>query len=216
MRTSILLILAALAFSGCASSQPSGPGPATASAQAQPEAPHAQGMTGGMMNGEMMGGDMAAMCPMEVKGTTAGAEDVDGGAAMVFKTTGDVAELRQRVAHMAEMHNQHHGEGHGPGMGMQGGQAGAGGAEQSAHAGMMAGMMMPPSTARAEDVDGGARLILAPKDPADLNKVRQHVQQHAQQMASGKCPMMSMPASQGTGAPGEPSDHAAHHPGGTN
>jgi len=58
---------------------------------------------GGMMSGGMMG----EKCPMEVAGTSVRAEEVEGGAAMIFSTKGDVAELRRRVAAMAEMHSKH-------------------------------------------------------------------------------------------------------------
>jgi hypothetical protein len=44
------------------------------------------------------------MCPMEVPGTTASVADTEDGVAITFTTTGDVAELRQRVHGMAEMH----------------------------------------------------------------------------------------------------------------
>lgn len=59
---------------------------------------------------DMMSQGMAD-CPMAIAGTTARSEDVEGGAAMVFSTTGDVAELRRRVAAMAQMHNKHAGAG---------------------------------------------------------------------------------------------------------
>ncbi len=50
---------------------------------------------------------MAGMCPMKVEGTTAVASEVEGGMGLSFTTTtGNVAELRQRVRRMAEMHNQ--------------------------------------------------------------------------------------------------------------
>ena len=51
--------------------------------------------------------------------------------------------------------------------------------------------MMPTATAAAEDIEGGARLILQPKDPAQLGALREHVRMKAQRMAGGECPMMS-------------------------
>lgn len=124
---------------------------------------------GGMKGGGMKGGGMMAMkdkCPMEVPGTTAQAEDVDGGAALTFKTAQDAAELRKRVAQMAEKHNK-----------MAGG-------------GMHGGMMLPPSDARSEDVEGGARLVFTPQKPETLGELRDKVKKHAADMASHKCPMM--------------------------
>src|SRR6187402_2762029 len=48
-------------------------------------------------------------CPMVVPGTSVTVEDTATGAALVFVTTGDVAEVRRRVASLAQMHNEHHG-----------------------------------------------------------------------------------------------------------
>ena len=51
-------------------------------------------------------------------------------------------------------------------------------------------MKMVDSTARAEDIDGGTRIVLTPKDPAQLADLRAHAHEHAEQMAGGHCPMM--------------------------
>ncbi len=66
---------------------------------------------GAMMGGSMMGKGMGDSCPMAVAGTSVRAEEVAGGTAMVFTTTGDVAELRRRVTAMADMHNKKGAEG---------------------------------------------------------------------------------------------------------
>jgi hypothetical protein len=50
---------------------------------------------------------MPGICPMQVEGTTVTEADVDGGASLVFVTTGDVAVLRDRVTKMAAMHQSH-------------------------------------------------------------------------------------------------------------
>jgi hypothetical protein len=47
-------------------------------------------------------------CPVAVAGTSVSVEDSPTGAALVFVTTGDVADVRRRVASMASMHNEHH------------------------------------------------------------------------------------------------------------
>ncbi len=107
---------------------------------------------------------MDDMCPMQVAGTTVAATDVEGGVALGFTTSsGDVSELRRRVTHMAEMHNQEH----------------------------AAGRMMPAATASAEDAEGGARMILRPTDPAQLDALREHAHTHAERMSHGECPMMA-------------------------
>jgi hypothetical protein len=80
---------------------------------------------------------------------------------------------------------------------------------------MRGGMMMPPpSTARSEEIEGGARLVITPRDPGDLAKLREHAGQHAGMLASGRCPMMAMQHGQDAKAapPSEPSEHETHHP----
>jgi len=181
---------------------------------------------------------MSGMCPMQVPGTTVAAADVEGGVGLSFTTTtGDVTELRRRVAHMAEMHNQHGGQmmmgGHGTPPAAAGGEhqhgAGSGngpqhgdGAKGHAGSGMMmgggmmggGGMMMPPANASVEDIEGGARLVLRPKDAAQLGALRDHVRMTAERMSRGECPMMSLGGGE-PAAPTEPgaADHDAHHPG---
>ena len=167
---------------------------------------------------------MAGMCPMQVPGTTVAATEIDGGIGLSFTTTTvDVAELRQRVRRMAEMHNQPGGHSM---MGSHGTAAPGAGAEhqhgaprtgdEAGRSGMMmgGGMMMPAATASVEDIDGGARLNLQPKDHAQLGALREHVRMKAQRMAGGECPMMSL-GSVGESAPVNPGDagHDAHHPG---
>jgi len=143
-------------------------------------------MHGGMMHGGMMHeGMMTGMCPMSVPGTTVQAVEAEGGAALAFTTqkSDQVGELRSRLQRMATMHNgghmmsagmMTHGGGTNGGMMMGAGMAG-----------------MPVSTATAEDIDGGARLVLKPKDPAELEVLRAHVKEHAEQMQQGACPMMA-------------------------
>jgi hypothetical protein len=116
-------------------------------------------------------------CPMQVPGTTVTASDVEGGVALAFTTHGgDVAELRERVQRMTETHHQHH----------SGGVMG----------------MAPPSTAASEDIEGGARLVLKPQDPAQLEALREHARTHAARMAEGDCPMMSHLGSGASAPPG--------------
>lgn len=217
MKTSILFVTGALALGGCASSKAREPATTPQTEARQAATAQQESTRGGMMGN----GEMAGMCPMRVDGTTVRAEEVEGGAAMVFTTTGDVAELRQRVAAMAEMHDRRHADGNGHGMGMHSNGGGMQGAKDSGMQccggkGMKGqGMMMiPPATVRTEEVDGGARLVFTPQDPADLSALREHFAQHAKMMASGRCPMMLAPPPKATeGAPAsEASQHESHHP----
>jgi hypothetical protein len=135
--------------------------------------------------GEPSAGMQPGVCPMAVPGAQAVAADVEGGEAVTFTTSSDqVAELRNRVHAMADMHNRHHqggGMDHG-GMheGMQGGAMGHGsmGGGSADH---MA-MMPPPSHAAVEDLPSGARLVVTPNDPADLDQLRSAVRMHAEHM----------------------------------
>ncbi len=200
------LAMSALLIVGCASSQ--------ASREATTPAPTAT--SGTEMQG--MRGDMEAMCPMQVEGTTVNAEDVEGGVAVTFTTSSDIAELRKRVAHLAQMHGQ-------PGMGMHApADAGDGHAhggkpsDASQHqGGMMAGgMMMPAATAQSEEVEGGARILLTPQDAADLDKLREHARHMTERMSSGQCPMMSMQGEAPEPPPASSENHESHHPEGNN
>jgi hypothetical protein len=134
---------------------------------------------------------MMQMCPMAVPGTQVSAADTAGGEAITFTTTPDaLADLRSRVGAMADMHNQHHQGGgadsmHAGGMqGMHGGMMGGGAGA------MHGGMMPPPSRAVVEDVAGGARIVVTPNDPADLDPLRTTLRAHAQHMQeTGQCGM---------------------------
>jgi hypothetical protein len=86
--------------------------------------------------------------------------------------------------------------------------------ESSTMNGMMTGMMLP-FTAEYEEVSGGIRLTLRPKDPARLEEFRAQVRQHAERMKNGECPMMSGMMNrmmQDMVPKGEPQpDHSVHH-----
>jgi hypothetical protein len=127
-----------------------------------------------------MGVMMGDRCPMKVPGTTVASVDVDGGASLVFVTMGDVPELRDRVRAMAEMHNRRQAGG-----GMMMGNKGPG--EAGGSQGLTAGETMPAATASADDVEGGARLVLVPTDPAQLKSLRAHTRMHADRMTRGEC-----------------------------
>jgi hypothetical protein len=98
-----LAVILVGAAAGCSTSKSAEPQAVATTAAPAPAPAHEPGTGMGMMGG---------MCPMQVLGTTVAAADVEGGAALSFTTsTGDVNDLRQRVHHMAEMHDQMHGQG---------------------------------------------------------------------------------------------------------
>lgn len=128
-------------------------------------------------------------CPVAVAGTSVTAEDTATGAALVFVTTGDVGELRKRVAAMAGSHNEHHGA-----MGALPTGDEAGGGHHHDHAAMQHQQQAPASGAMigvhskaiAQDVEGGAKLayVAAPDGVAQLQG---ELRVHAQHLASGTC-----------------------------
>lgn len=176
----------AVAISGCASKQQTAPTPTTATAAAQP-APQPRS---------------SKMCPMMVDPATTQVttSDTSDGVAIAFTTTADVNELRTRVRHMADMHNQM--------VGMRAGETGGGGGMQGGmqggmgmHEGMQSGRMpahehvmrkpIVASRATAEDIPGGARIVLVPVEPSELTALRQDARMRAEMMQSGQCPMMA-------------------------
>ena len=177
-RTSIacaILLASTVIGSACAKNQ------TTSASTAEPPsgAPEHSMMGAGMM--PMMGaGDP---CPMGVQGTTVQATETSDGMSMAFTTTGDVGELRKRAHGMSDrMNGQASGAMGTSGMMMKGGDGGAG---------MMMGGSMPPMNVQVEDIEGGARLRMTPRDPSRVAEMKKHVQQHAQMMNQGhSCPMM--------------------------
>jgi hypothetical protein len=131
-------------------------------------------------------------CPIAVPGTRLAAADTPDGVSVTFTTSPDRAEdLRARVHAMADMHNRHHQQGAAAGEhgGMMGGMMHHGGSA-APEAGQTSMPMPPPSRATAQDIEGGARLAVAPYDPADLERLRSTVRMHAEQMQkTGTCGM---------------------------
>ena len=134
---------------------------------------------------------MAGMCPMSVPGTNLSAADTSTGEAITFTTTPDqAAALRERVHAMADMHNRHHASGD-AGHDEMGGMHGGGMTGGHASHGMMGDMQMPPpSRAVVEDLPDGARIIVTPNDPADLERLQKTVRTHAEHMQQHGCGMM--------------------------
>jgi hypothetical protein len=140
-------------------------------------------------------------CPVAVPGTSVSVEDTDTGAALVFVTTGDAAELRRRVGSMASMHNDQHGA-MGPlptgnedakhdMHGMHGDHASHGGhaghdTSSGEHAGHAGGMISVHSQATTEEIVGGARLAFIAA-PTDVAKLQDELRMHAQHFAAGTC-----------------------------
>lgn len=180
-------ILLTLALGGCGGSSSTSGAPMTKVAPAASDA-----------------GD--ASCPVAVAGTSVTVEDTTDGAALVFITTGDVADVRRRVVAMASMHNEHHasmgalpdgqqsGDGHaGHSMGSGSGGHDMGGhaghnMSSGEHAGHAGGMIGVHSQAVTSDVEGGARIVFV-ADGADVGKLQGELRMHVQHFAAGTCRM---------------------------
>jgi hypothetical protein len=176
-----------------------------------------QTMSGPSVSGPMMD-SMRANCPMVVADADVKVEDSDKGVTLTFTTEkGDVADLRARVDHLAQMYAMHPaggsmmwhqmGEGHGMGMGhgagMMGHDTGTGMMGAGGRHGMGGGMMgdgdgmgsMPPAKATVETIAKGARLVLTPTNGSELAALRSHARLHQQHMQSGQCWMSNAPSS---------------------
>lgn len=105
-------------------------------------------------------------CPLEVPGTSVTVEDTDTGAALVFVTTSDAAQVRTRAQAFASMHNAHNG----PASAM--------------------GMMFPADWhAEAKDAEGGARVDFAAAKPEGVADLQSMLRMHAGHLTSGTCAM---------------------------
>lgn len=127
------------------------------------------------------------MCPSAVPGTSISVADTKVGIAVTFTTSepAKVAELRQRVSAMEQMHERH---------------LIRGTEEPAGERPRRMAMHVIPGSATVEDVPDGARVVFEPEDAENLDDLRTHVQVMVQtmrergpRMAAGEeCPMMEM------------------------
>jgi hypothetical protein len=194
---SIIVVIGALSFTGCGKSE-----------QPDPETGQSWNEQGTTTGGEAESQQtaMSGNCPMHVQGTSVEAENIEGGAALVFITTGDTDALRERVRNMAATHESSAMRTESQRMGtstsasdtklsggMQDTTAGAKDVEDMATAPgaeAAAGTATSPDVdTRVEDIPGGARLIIVATNAADVEAVRATTEQQAQQLTAGECPM---------------------------
>lgn len=118
----------------------------------------------------------AVGCPLGVSGTTVTAGDVTDGIVLTFLAPEKVGDIRERVVDAAAFH--------GPGTKYGKGHDGAHGSGGD-HGLQLA--TIPPVTARAENVEGGARITFVPKDASDLATVRTKLRERAASMTASTC-----------------------------
>lgn len=173
-----LLVAVVLALTGTACMHAGHAEPAKASAPSVAFRPSADAP---------MGSGMAGLCPMSIPGTQVSAAETSAGEALTFTTSPDQAPaLREKVHAMADMHNRHHASGDAAsgGTGAMMGHGGMGAEEMA---------MPPPSRATVEDLSDGARILVTPNDPADLERLRSTVRGHAEHLRRHGCGMMDHP-----------------------
>jgi hypothetical protein len=117
-------------------------------------------------------------CPFGVRGARVRMIDTADGVVVTLRAFGDIAVLRRRARDAAAMygpgahrglgHDGAHGGGHRHGLGLA--QLGV------------------PVEATAEDTEEGARIIVRPKDPADLGRMRAALRARAGRARVGECP----------------------------
>lgn len=192
-----------------------------------------QGTQPGMQPGQQGTGAQDIMaargseaCPMMVEGVSIDVEDTADGVALRFTsaTETDVEDLRNRVQHMARMYEMHTGE-QAEGGSMMWHRMGHTRADQDqgGAAGQAKGPtgVMPAATATVEEVDNGVRMVLKPKDKAQLATLREHARDHERRMESGECWMAQQTGAQGQmggqgqGQTGAEDEKPGHRPGGS-
>jgi hypothetical protein len=189
-------IFAVLLLAGCAEKNAQGQAPQTGKPQSRAELvePEAVCATGD-----------ASQAGVLVSNT-------DHGVALTFITSeDDIANLRARVRHMADVNNRGSGDAQpmarqdphddtyrmGAGAramnasmpqqqeGLHTMQGGAPGPRP--YFGTSTGSGSIPSTATVEDIDGGARLVLTPKQSSQLAALRERVQAHVRRIQETEC-----------------------------
>lgn len=150
--------------------------------------------------------ELAETAPCPMAAAQIEATEVPGGAAIELTTRGDVDVLRAQVRRMAAMRNamtQRMGaRGHNMGGGMMGRGNECPGPDNMGDGMMGGGMMgggmmgmraMVPSHATVEDIPGGARLVLEPRDPDQLDTLRAQTRAYAEMMSDVECPWSPAP-----------------------
>jgi hypothetical protein len=157
-------------------------------------------------------------CPMQVPGTQVAVNDTQEGVVIVFTTPREnLAQLRERVRDLASKNEQALGPDQGldqnppmsspvlpddktgpiePTQQESGGTIGGktpmvpGGAINQNPSGPPTAQGMVPASIRVEDFDDGSQIVITPKDPSQLNSLRDQIRQRVSQMSGSYCPLM--------------------------
>lgn len=122
-------------------------------------------------------------CPVRDQTVQVALEERPDGAALVFRTSGDVDALQQDVRALARGYDRHQeralrGSTHRPPTRAEGAEPPYPG--------------MPPAEVRVEDLDDGARVILVGDSPGAREQIRARLENHRARLRQGHC--VSFPA----------------------
>lgn len=122
--------------------------------------------------------EASTTCPFGVRGARVKMDDIEGGVVLTLRAYGDVNDIRRRARDAAAMYGPgaHRGKGH---------EGKHGGGEQH---GIGLRHLGVPVQAVAEDTADGARIVVRPKDPADLEKMRAALADRERSTRTGTCP----------------------------
>lgn len=169
----LLLAFSCARTTGGAQAPEPEPAPATSTTHA--------GMHGHGMHGQ--GAHQHDTCPMadaEVQVT-----DTENGVALAYETEEDVEHLRRHVERMAGKIRMHGSVG--APMHRHGGSPHASGPASSPMAASPQGDGAPVAEVTVENSDRGARIVLVPASPEDLERLRQWAREHGAHMQNAPC-----------------------------
>jgi hypothetical protein len=123
-------------------------------------------------------------CPEVLVGTSIEERDVGGGTALVFTTADPAAVegLRRQVRHLAAVHDDHH---RADGARLVDFRPAA--ERDPLGAALATGTRIPAASAVAEDVAGGARLVLRATDPREVAALREQARLQASKLPGASC-----------------------------
>lgn len=127
--------------------------------------------------GERPEPEPSTTCPSGIRGARLRTEETVNGIVFHLKAYGDVHDVRARARDAAAMY--------GPGAHRGRGHDGAHG--DGEHHGLALDRLGVPVDARAEDTAAGARIVVTPKDPADLPTLRRAAADRERRARTGGC-----------------------------
>ena len=122
--------------------------------------------------------DPSTTCPFGIRGARVSTSDTDDGVAITVRAYGDLEEVRRRAHDAAAMYGPgaHRGLGH---------DGKHGGGERH---GLGLAELGVPARAEALDTPDGALILVRPRQPADLDRMREALATREGRVRRGECP----------------------------